>query len=460
MARRLWGARVFQIDRLDMAGTRKSNSKAAPRGDVLLVNAFQKQGGAARAAYRIFEGIKRFYPNAHYLTLFRDDAREDISGLHRRSPLGWLADRLSATESRPVRKYRKQSEPRFTPAFWSNPLRIPLIRFKPRLVHLHWLGAGVASLDELARIDAPVIWTLHDAWPFTGGCHYTGTCSGYQRHCGACPQLGSVDADDLSHIVWQRKQAVYKKIAPVIVAPSHWLAKIAGQSSLLAGRRIEVIANGLDLALFKPADRDRARAHFGLPTNETILLFGAHQLTDPRKGGDLLQAALERIDFPCRLVTFGSGKLLLASTKYVTVQALPPVDDDAELALLYSAADVFVCPSREDNLPNMVAEALACATPCVAFAINGIPEMINHEANGFLARPFAVDELVAGIRWIAQHPAPQDLRDAARRKAVESFDQDEMAERYAALYSKLLSAPATRGSARDCERADAEPNPR
>ncbi|HEY0147012.1 MAG TPA: glycosyltransferase [Methylovirgula sp.] len=433
-----------------MAGTRQSHIKAAARGDILLVNAFQKQGGAARAAYRIFEGIKRFYPNAHYLTLFRDDARSDISGVRRRSLLGWLADRLSAIESRPVRKYRSQREPRFTPAFWANPLRIPLARLKPRLVHLHWLGAGVASLDELARIDVPVIWTLHDAWPFTGGCHYTGTCDGYQRHCGTCPQLDSDEIGDLSHIVWQRKQRIYKKIAPVIVAPSHWLAEIAGQSSLLAGRRIEVIANGLDLTLFKPADRDRARAHFGLPAEETILLFGAHQLTDPRKGGDLLRAALDRIDFPCHLVTFGSGALSLASTKYVTVQAVAPVDDDAELALLYSAADVFVCPSREDNLPNMVAEALACATPCVAFEINGIPEMICHERNGFLAQPFAVDELVAGIRWVAQHPAPQALRDAARRKAVESFDRDKMAERYAALYSELLPVPAAPRAAMDC----------
>jgi glycosyltransferase involved in cell wall biosynthesis len=420
--------------------------------DILLVNAFQKHGGAARAAYRIFESIKRFYPNAHYLTLFKDDARDDISGRRRRSLLGWLADRLSGIESRPVRKYRKESEPRFTPALRANPLGVPIARFKPRLVHLHWLGAGVTSLDELARIEVPVIWTLHDAWAFTGGCHYAGTCTGYQRRCGACPQLASTETDDLSHLVWQRKQQVYKKIVPVIVAPSHWLAEMAGRSSLLAGCRIEVIANGLDLALFKPADRDRARAHFGLPPNETILLFGAHQLNDPRKGGDLLQAALERIDFPCRLVTFGAGALPFAATKYVTVQALPLVDDDAELALLYSAADVFVCPSREDNLPNMVAEALACATPCVAFAVNGIPEMIDHQQNGFLAQPFSIDELVAGIRWIAQHTAPQDLRDAARRKAVDNFDQDKMAERYAALYSELLSAPR---EARDCEYSDA-----
>jgi glycosyltransferase involved in cell wall biosynthesis len=423
--------------------------------DILLVNAFQKQGGAARAAYRIFESVRRFYPDAHYLTLFKDDTRADISGRRRGSLLGWLAARLSGIESRPVRKYRKQSEPRFTPAFWANPLGIPLARFKPRLVHLHWLGAGVTSLDELARIDVPVVWTLHDAWAFTGGCHYAGTCSGYQRHCGACPQLDSTEADDLSHLVWQRKQQVYKKIAPVIVAPSAWLAEIAGQSSLLAGRRIEVIANGLDLTLFKPADRDRARAHFGLPSNETILLFGAHHLDDPRKGGDLLQAALGRIDFPCRVVTFGSGALSVTATKYVMVQALPALDDDAESALLYSASDVFICPSREDNLPNMVAEALACATPCVGFAINGIPEMIDHEQNGFLAQPFAIDELVAGIRWVAQHPAPQSLRDAARRKAVESFDQDKMAERYAALYSDLLSAPAGSHAARDCDHSGA-----
>jgi len=223
-----------------------------------------------------------------------------------------------------------------------------------------------------------------------------------------------------------------------IVTPSRWLAEVARQSSLFNGRRIEVIPNGLDTDTFKPIDHRVARQYLDLPPNEPVLLFGAHWLPDPRKGGDLLSEALSRLDMPCTLLTFGEGQFPLENASRVTVRPLGSLTDNMSLAMAYSAADAFVCSSREDNLPNTVAEALACGTPCIAFDINGLPDMIEHQKNGWLARPFDPADLADGIRWLARHPQPDQLRRAAREKAVSEYSMPLMEERYAALYTDLL----------------------
>jgi glycosyltransferase involved in cell wall biosynthesis len=208
----------------------------------------------------------------------------------------------------------------------------------------------------------------------------------------------------------------------------------------LSARRIEVIPNGLDTDVFKPIDKSVAKAYFGLPPGDPVLLFGAQFLTDRRKGGDLLVEALEQIDFRCTLLVFGIGDLSVGTGGPVTVKTVGSLNDDISLAMTYSAADVFVCPSREDNLPNTVAEALACATPCVAFDVNGLREMIEHRKNGWLARPFDSADLGAGIRWVATHPNREQLARAARDKALAEYGLERMSERYARLYAELLTS--------------------
>ena len=408
--------------------------------DILVVNTLQKSGGAARAAYRIFLGIRRAYPGAQYLTLLKEDLTPGVWGRHQGSIRGLMAQRLARLDQIPLRRYPKRSNATFTPAFWSNPLRIPLSRFRSRLYHLNWVAASMLRVEELASLKAPVVWTLHDAWAFTGGCHYAGTCERFRMQCGQCPQLGSADPGDASHSLWQRKQTAYAATDLTIVTPSHWLAGLARRSSLLSARRIEVIPNGLDTDVFKPIDKSVAKAYFGLPPGDPVLLFGAQFLTDRRKGGDLLVEALEQIDFRCTLLVFGIGDLSVATAGPVTVKTVGSLNDDISLAMTYSAADVFVCPSREDNLPNTVAEALACATPCVAFDVNGLPEMIEHRKNGWLARPFDSADLAAGIRWIATHPNREQLARAARDKALAEYGLQRMSERYARLYAELLSS--------------------
>ena len=406
--------------------------------DILVVNTMQKNGGAARAAWRIYLGIRRTHPRAQYLTLVKDDRRADVAGRYHWSLKGLLAMRLASLDRIPMARYPNRLPVTFTPASWINPLRVPLRRYRGRLVHLHWLASSLLRIEDLARISVPVVWTLHDTWAFTGGCHYTGDCGGFRAECGHCPQLGSNIDNDLSRAIWRRKHNVYANLNLTVVAPSRWLAEVARQSSLFAGCRIEVIPNGLDTDVYRPLDRAAAKAFLGIDPAHPVLLFGAQWLTDRRKGGDLLTAALAQIEFPCTLLTFGEGQLSLNENPSLTVRALGSLHDDVSLAVMYSAADVFLCPSREDNLPNTVAESMACGTPCVAFDVNGLPDMITHRVDGWLARAFEPSDLAAGIRWLIRHPNPDVLRRAAREKALAEYSLDVMSARYTALYAELL----------------------
>jgi glycosyltransferase involved in cell wall biosynthesis len=405
---------------------------------VLIINTNHKHGGAARAAYRAFCGIRERYSNARYLTLFKEDCEPGVIGVLRKSVKGLIAQRLVALDQIPLRAYPRRQKSFFSPAVHANFLRARLSRFRPELAHLHWVGNSLLRVEEIARLSCPVVWTLHDTWAFTGGCHYTGTCEGYQQQCGNCPQLGSARSDDLSRSLMQRKARAYAELNLTIVTPSRWLGDLASKSSLFAGRRIEVIPNGLDTTTFKPIDQRTARDNLGISNDHPVILFGTQALSDPRKGGDLLCEALALLQTPCTLLTFGEGALPLGNAPLVTVRSLGNLTDDAGLAMSYSAADVFACPSREDNLPNTVAEALACGTPCVAFDINGLPDMIEHKKTGWLAKAFDPVELAEGMKWLMTHACSDQLRNAAREKAVAEYSMEVMTERYARLYAELL----------------------
>jgi len=286
-------------------------------------------------------------------------------------------------------------------------------------------------------------------WAFTGGCNYDEGCGRHRTRCESCPVLGSTTRFDLSWLTWLRKRSAYRGLQLHVIAPSRWLAREAQASALLRTCPVHVIPNGLDLDEYRPLDRLRARELLRLPPDRKLVLFGATGGTsEARKGFSSLQSAL------VRLAAEWHGQALTAVVFGASTPAQPveigmpaiymgSLRDDLTLALLYNAADVFVAPSLQENLSNTVMEALSCGTPCVAFDIGGMPDMIEHGRNGYLARPFDAADLAAGVRWTLEEPARwRELSARARAKVVEDFEIERVARRHLELYGEVVARAA------------------
>jgi len=313
------------------------------------------------------------------------------------------------------------------------------------IVNLHWVGRAFVSIDEIGRLGSPLVWTLHDMWPFTGGCHFDGGCNRYVHTCGACPQLGSERERDLSRWSWHRKAKAWAKAELTVVTPSRWLARCAAKSSLLGSVRTEVIPNGLDVGVFTARDKGASRHALGLPQESRLVLYGATGgLSNPRKGFGFLERALGELSAQCigeevELVVLGSSTPVEPMIAGHLCHSLGVIEDDDVLCDALSAADLLAAPSVQDNLPNMVMEALACGTPVVAFDVGGLPDMIDHKENGYLAQPFDPGDLAAGIAWaLGSRERREELAERALRKATQEFDQRLQARRYLDLYADVL----------------------
>ncbi|MBC7892499.1 MAG: glycosyltransferase family 4 protein, partial [Sphingobacteriaceae bacterium] len=299
----------------------------------------------------------------------------------------------------------------------------PLIR-QAEVLHLHWVNFGFLSINgigKLMRLGKPVVWTLHDMWPFTGGCHYSRGCERFKTHCGQCPFLRFPGERDLSFRRFTKKEKAYRAAPLTVVACSEWLAGLARQSTLFEGVEVLSIPNPIDTNVWQPTDRTAARTSLGLPAETPLLLFGAAKLADPRKGFDPLVEALHRLktgwpagEIEPELVVFGKSDPMALARVPFRVHDLGLLSSEEKLVAAYNAADALAVPSLEDNLPNTVMESLACGTPVVAFATGGIPEMIQHRKTGWLAPPGDVAGLAEGLNWIFSEKQPQALREAAR----------------------------------------------
>ncbi|HVI95738.1 MAG TPA: glycosyltransferase [Anaeromyxobacter sp.] len=427
---------------------------------VLLVNALDSGGGAARAAMRLLHAVRDCGVDASLLVQLRSGDHPHVIG-----PSTWgervLARVAPTLDAASVRLRAGQPRAFFSPAVAPDLVARKVAELAPDVVHLHWVGFGMLRVETLRRLGRPVVWTLHDAWALTGGCHVPfdvasgHPCVRYEDACGRCPVLGSDHDDDLSRRVWSRKRRAWRGVELTAVAPSRWLAARARASSLLRDARVEVIPNGLDLGRFATLEPSLARAALGLPPGKKLVVFGAQAATtDPNKGFPLLAAALRRLaSHPLapelHLVVFGSDAPSAPVSLPCPVTYLGWIRDDATLNRLYAAADVVVVPSRLENLPFAVMEAMASGAPTVAFRQGGVPDLVDHGENGYLARPYDVEDLAAGIAWVLGGSVPPaQLRAAARTKVERGFDVRDVAERHAALYRDVLAARPALASGR------------
>jgi glycosyltransferase involved in cell wall biosynthesis len=319
-------------------------------------------------------------------------------------------------------------------------------REKPDIVHLHWIGGGMLSIPQLGRIPCPIVWTFHDMWGFTGGCHYAGNCTRYKDQCGQCPQLRSSRTSDLSRWIWNRKAKYWKNTNLTIVTPSIWMAQCVKESNLLKERPVYPIPNCLDIDTYHIIDKNEARKLFNLPQGKKLLLFGAvNAASDSRKGFHYLQPTLQGLaqrnrDLDIDLVVFGASESPDSPNMGFKTHYMGTLSDDVTLALLYSAADVFIAPSVQDNLPNTVLEATACGTPSVAFNVGGMPDLVEHQNTGYLANPYSTEDLRRGIIWILENEDRyRTLAHAAREKAEREFSPEIVAKKHINLYNDILN---------------------
>lgn len=414
--------------------------------NVLLISTFDVQGGAARAAFRLHQGFQSINVNSQMLVQTKHSDSKTVIGSPATSGIGQViaGSRLTLGQL-PLKFYPHRDRSLSSPQWLPDNIASKVAQVEPDVINLHWIYGGYLQIETLAKFKQPIVWTLHDMWPFTGGCHYSSNCDRYTDSCGVCPQLNSKRDWDLSRWVWQRKAKAWKNLNLTIVSPSSWLAKCASSSSLFKNLRVEVIPNGLDTEQYRPSERKVARELLRLPQDKQLILFGSLMATsDKRKGFHLLQPALQELSQggwqdKLELVIFGASRPENPPELGFKSQYLGTMNDDLSLSLVYSAADVFVLPSVEDNLPNTVMEAIACGTPCVAFNIGGIPDMIEHQQNGYLAEPYKIEDLARGIAWVLENKERyQQLSYRAREKTEREFALEIQARRYESLFNEII----------------------
>ncbi|WP_083830941.1 glycosyltransferase family 4 protein [Herbaspirillum lusitanum] len=349
-----------------------------------------------------------------------------------------------ALEELRLRSYRGRKKLLFSSAWLPGDWLSRVNKANPDIVHLFWVNGGFLRIEHLKHVNRPIVWTLHDMWPFTGGCHYDDECGAFRESCGQCPLLNSEQEQDLSRKVWSRKKASWSNVPMVIVATSHWLADMARASSLFRDQRIEVIPNGIDTDKYKPLDKAAARAAYNLPQDKRLILFSAvNAVSDKRKGGQFLIPALQSLaangwSDSAELVIIGASRPEIPLDLGLPVHYVGHLHDEISQVLLYSAADVVVAPSVQENLSNTVLEALACGIPVVAFDVGGMPDMIDHQSNGYLATPFQVDDLVNGIAWVLENDVRHGLLSKTARDIVlDRYDLPKIAKRYSELYESI-----------------------
>lgn len=306
------------------------------------------------------------------------------------------------------------------------------------IIHLHWVNAGMVNIKHLSKVDKPIVWTLRDMWPLTGGCHYSLDCEKYKTGCGSCPQLGSSNPKDLSQFVLNRKLKYVPK-SLTAVGISHWLTDEVKNSLLFKDHTCLTILNNIDTYEFQKIDKAIARQILGISTEKQIVLCGSTNLKDFYKGFQKYLDALPRLDpEKVMLCFFGRFDKSLIEQYGFEYKSFGYLNDNISLNLVYAAADVFVAPSIQEAFGKTLAESQCSGTPVVCFDATGPKDIVDHKVTGYKAEPFSPEDLASGINWVLEHENSEYLAQAARDKVLREFDSQVVARKYVELYRKMV----------------------
>lgn len=414
---------------------------------VLLVNTSERIGGAAIATNRLLRALNNNGVKAKMLVRDRQTDRSDVVYLPRtiKNNLYFVFERAGIFFTN---RFSKRNLWALDTAAWGADIT-KLPEFKEAdIVHLNWINQGMVSLPIIRKIlksGKPVVWTLHDMWPFTGICHHAESCTGWLTGCGDCPQLCHPADDDLSSKVFRNKAVAYSEGSLHIVACSQWLADLARRSPLFKEYGVSCIQNAIDTQFYHPGNKLEARKALGLPEEKQLLLFVAYKATDRKKGIDYLIEATNIIseqhpEWSSLLGVIPVGLEAESLKDAFACEAYPQdyVTDPARMRLLYQAADLLVMPTLMDNLPNTIVEAMSCALPCVGFNIGGLPQMIQDGINGRLARYRDAEHFAQLTLETLVSANYKGLCKNAHDTAVAQYSEQTVANRYIKLYEDCL----------------------
>lgn len=414
---------------------------------ILIVNESDINGGASRAAYRLHRSLLEQNVESQMLVQKKSSDDYTVIGPETKTQQTMLALKIrEKLDQLPLKIYKNRTTTHFnfsTAWFPSSKIVDRINEIKPDIVHLHWINKGMIKIEDIARIKVPIVWSFHDMWAFTGGCHYDEECKGYENYCGNCKVLGSDKENDLSRKIYNRKQKTFLQLENMtIVGLSRWLNECSKSSTLLKDKRHINLPNPIDIDIFKAYDKEQAKYLWSLPKDKKLVLFGAiGALSDPRKGFEVLSKALHQLENKnIEFVVFGSSEPQESQNFGFKTHYLGNLHDDISLVTLYSAVDVMIIPSIQENLSNAIMESLACATPVVCFDIGGNNDMIEHKKNGYLAKPFDSTDLANGIDWVLNTSNYNELCQNARDKVIQDFDSKKIVKKYIKLYKEILNA--------------------
>lgn len=404
-------------------------------------------GGAAIASYRLHQGLVRLGVDSQMVVaqkLTDDRAVHGASTLTKKlwSRVAHQIDQI------PRRFLRTNNQSLLSPSWVSGDAVKRALALKPDVVNLHWVQNGFVNPSSLRLLqDFPTVWTLHDMWTFCGAEHYVGEDTRYIHGYTAQNRALGDSGFDLNRWTWKRKMSIIPRLQRLsVVTDSYWLGECATKSAILRGKRVIPINYGLDTDVFKPIPKDVARHILNIPQDKKVVLFGAiNAAGDSRKGIDLLAAALQHYSKTTTVqnvecYVFGASAPQKPLDFGFPAHYLGSMTDNVALAVLYSAADVMIVPSREEAFGQTALESISCGTPAVAFRVGGLVDTIRHKENGYLAEPFQIEDLARGIGFVLKDAERHAvLSQNARKTALEGFTLEHQARRYLEVYSELLS---------------------
>jgi len=401
------------------------------------INMSDLAGGAAIACYRLHLGLLNSGIESRLFVLNKLSNDSTVIGLKNGQIINRIQEKIDKI---PLKLY-----PYRIPFFFSNgwlainTLFSRVSYFEPDIIHLHWVGNSIVQISKLSNFNKPIIWSLHDLWAFTGGCHNNYQCNKFKNNCGECPNLGSKENNDLSKKNFRIKEKSYNKIKKLtIIGLSRWLTEMAKSSHLLKDFNIHNLPNCINTELFNIQTHIEINKFNYLPKNKKIVFCGT---SDPQstfvKGFVYMQKLIENIDKQDKYILLLIGKEQNYSLNKTNIYFIDTIKDELAMIDLYNIVDVVVHPSVQENLSNVIMESMSCGTPVVAFDVGGNSDLIKHKNTGYLATPFNQDDLIEGIHWVLDQK-DHGLSTRNRNLIIENYDTNLITPKYIKIYETVL----------------------